>query len=356
MGKRWTREQAWEWYDALPWLTGCNFIPSTAINQIEMWSADTFDEETIARELGWAADIGFNTMRVYLHDLCWAEDADGFEQRIDRYLAIASDKGIRTLLVLFDDCWHEPKPGPQPTPRPGIHNSGWVRSPGREILLDRSRWHALENYVTAIAKRFAHDPRVLAWDVYNEPTNLFLPSASLPDDEREAALAALQGEQDVLNQASIDLLTNAFSWLRAAGVSQPLTAGIFYKNDALNAHLLELSDMVSFHHYQSGASLERFIGKLKGQGRPLLCTEYLNRRDGCTFESHMSVFQRERIACWNWGLVDGKTQTKYAWSDKAGDPENPIWFHDIFESDGTPHAPPEIDLIQRLRAEADAAV
>ena len=124
---RWTAEKANAWYREQPWLVGCNFTPSTAINQLEMWQAETFDADTINRELGWAAELGFNTARVYLHDLVWQANADGFKQRIDRYLEIAAGHGIKTTFVLFDDCWNpDPKLGKQPDPIPGVHNSGWI--------------------------------------------------------------------------------------------------------------------------------------------------------------------------------------------------------------------------------------
>src|SRR5512133_1841758 len=127
----WPVEQAWEWYRQQPWLVGCNFIPSTAINQLEMWQADSFDMKTIDRELGWAAAIGFNSMRVFLHDLVWQADAEGFKQRIKQYLAVAERHGILTMFVFFDDCWNtDPHLGRQPEPIPGVHNSGWVQSPG----------------------------------------------------------------------------------------------------------------------------------------------------------------------------------------------------------------------------------
>jgi len=331
----------------------CNFVPSSAINQIEMFSAATWDPDTIDRELGWAADIGFNTMRTYLHDLCWQEDRVGFLSRLDSYLEIANRHSIRTLVTIFDDCWHEPTAGVQPAPRPGIHNSGWARSPGRAALLDRSAWGELEAYVRDLGTRFGNDPRVLAWDVYNEVTNLLLPSRSLPDDERKAAEAELATDGTVQNDAATDLMTEAFAWLRDVPVSQPLTAGIFYKNDALNERLVELSDIVSFHHYRDVESLERFVTKLREHDRPLWCTEYLNRREGCTFDTHMRVFADEQIGCWNWGLVDGKTQTKWAWSDQAGGPEPEVWFHDIFRADGSPYETAEVELIRSLRAETD---
>lgn len=355
MSNRWSAEKAWDWYGQQPWFRGCNFIPSSAINQIEMWSAETFDPETIDRELGWAAAIGFNAMRVYLHDIPWIDDRDGFFDRIDQYLTIADRQGIGTLLVLFDDCWHEPVTGVQPEPRPGVHNSGWARCPGREKLLDRSSWAQLERYVSDIIGRFGADSRVFAWDVYNEVTNGVMPSLSLDGDQRSEAEAKIEQDRQIQAAAAIDLVKEAFGWARGQNPSQPLTAGIYLKNDVLNPQLVDQSDIVSFHHYGNVDALERLIEKLKGHDRPIICTEYLNRRGGSLFQSHMPVFQREKIGCFNWGLVDGKTQTKFAWTDKAGGEEPTVWFHDIFHPDGTPYDPVETDLISHLTAEGVTA-
>src|SRR5690348_7355397 len=138
---QWSEQQANDWYRNQPWLVGCNFSPSTAINQLEMWQADTFDLPTIDRELGWAQDLGFNTVRVFLHNLLWKQDSAGFTQRIDRFLEVADKHHIRVLFVLLDSVW-DPYPhlGKQREPKPGLHNSGWVQAPGAEILTDRSRW------------------------------------------------------------------------------------------------------------------------------------------------------------------------------------------------------------------------
>ncbi len=133
----WPREKAETWYAAQPWLVGSNYIPSTAINQLEMWQADTFDSKRIDEELGWAEGLGMNTVRVFLHDLLWQQDAEGFTQRLDTFLGIAAKHHITPLLVLFDSCWEsDPHMGPQHQPIPGIHNSGWVQSPGQDILKD----------------------------------------------------------------------------------------------------------------------------------------------------------------------------------------------------------------------------
>jgi hypothetical protein len=342
---RWSAERATAWAAERPWFVGCNFLPSTAINQIEMFAAATFDPATIDRELGWAAGLGFNTVRVYLHDLLWADDAEGLFARFDRFLAIAERHGISALVVLFDDCWHEPQPGVQPAPRAGVHNSGWARSPGREVLLDRSRWPQLEAYVTAVVRRFAIDTRIIGWDVYNECANIYMPSMSLPKSERSRAIAILSKDLDGQAKAAVDLLHAAFGWARSVQPIQPLTAGIYYAHEELNAALLGLSDILSFHHYKGPDDLALEIANLKPLGRPIWCSEYLNRHENCLFETHVPMFKREKIGCWNWGLVDGKSQTKYAWSDEAGGPEPDPWFHDILNPDGTPYRPAEAALL-----------
>src|SRR5579864_2480427 len=127
----WTPRQANDWYLRQSWMLGANYIPASAINQLEMWQAQTFDPARIDKELGWAESIGMNTMRVFLHDLPWQQDAAGFQKRIDQFLRIASQHHIRPMFVLFDSCWQPlPHLGKQPEPKPGVHNSGWVQSPG----------------------------------------------------------------------------------------------------------------------------------------------------------------------------------------------------------------------------------
>lgn len=321
---RWTAAQANAWYDSLPWLLGCNFIPSNAINQLEMWQADTFDPDAIDRELSWAAGLGMNTVRTYLHNLAWSIDRDGFLARVDQFLAIAAAHGIRPALVIFDDCWNaDPQPGPQPAPKPGVHNSGWVQSPGIDIVNDPSRWTGLDDYVQDVVGRFAEDKRVLFWDLYNEPGN------------------NKQGPQ------SLPLVKAVFDWARAASPSQPLTVGLWFKQDDLNAFQLEASDVVSFHNYMDAAHLEAEIRDLSQYGRPLICTEWL-RRGHSEVVDCLPVLHREKVGAYNWGLVSGKTQTIYAWDTPLGDGEPEVWFHDLLRADGTPYRKEEVAVYRRL--------
>ena len=349
MRERWTIEKAREWYSKYPWPVGCNFIPSTAINQLEMWQEDTFDAETIDRELGWAAGLGMNTVRVFLHDAAWSVDPGGFRKRVRRYLEIAGGRGLLTVFVLFDDCWHpDPKPGRQPDPRPGIHNSGWVQSPGVTAARDRSEWKRLESYVRDIVGMLGRDDRVLMWDLYNEVGNFFLPALSLPAFKRIPKLAYLLFRHRCLPIETLPLFRAALRWVRDSGPSQPVTAGIWFVNGGLNRELIGASDIITFHNYRNAANLEARIRALKKHGRPVLCTEYLARSAGSRFETCMPVFKRHGVGCCSWGLVSGKTQTIFSWTDRGGNSEPGTWYHDIFRRDGTPYSEEEISFIRAM--------
>jgi hypothetical protein len=325
MEDRWSQEKAWEWYNVHRWLVGCNFTPSTGINQLEMWQADTFDAVTIERELGWAGDLGFNTARVYLHDLVWENDPTGFFVRINRFLEIASSKGIKPMFVFFDDCWNSTfKAGRQPAPRPGVHNSGWVQSPGSSKVLDPSTWGPLEEYVKGVLNAFGNDDRVLLWDLYNEPGN------------------------NDLGKKSLRFLKEIFRWARDVNPSQPISVGVWFDNDELNEFQLSNSDIITFHDYHDATHPGEQIRRLKEHGRPLICTEYMARTNGSFFKTSLPVFKRETVGCINWGLVDGKTQTKYPWGSKEGSTEPELWFHEIFHRDGTPYRKDEVDLIRKF--------
>ena len=205
---RWTEQKANTWYQQQPWLVGSDYIPAGAINQLEMWQAETFDPPQIDKELGWAEGLGMNTMRVFLHDLLWQQDAAGFKQRVDTFLTIASKHHIRPIFVLFDSVWDPfPKLGPQHPPIPGVHNSGWVQSPGANALRDETQYPRLEAYVRGVVGAFANDPRVLAWDLWNEPDNGNGPpySDSEPKNKQELVLA---------------LLPQVYGWARSAGATR----------------------------------------------------------------------------------------------------------------------------------------
>lgn len=343
---RWSAEKANEWYDAQPWLLGCNFLPSSAINQLEMWQADSFDPEAIDRELGWAAGIGFNTVRVFLHELPWQDDRDGFYQRVDKFLEIAAKHKIRPLIVLFDGVWDpDPQAGLQRRPRTGVHNSGWVQSPGRVVLSDPLKQDALKPYVIDVLRRYGKDDRVLAWDLFNEPDN--------PNTNSYGPLE-LKNKDEVAEQ----LVRKSFAWAREVDPQQPLTVGVWRLDhwskpaglNRVHRAALELSDVISFHDYSNLDVTRNRISELRTYGRPLLCTEFMARGAGSTFAGALPLFKKERVAAYCWGLVDGKSQTKYPWGTwqmpEFGEPKP--WHHDIFHTDGKPYSAEEVALIRSL--------
>jgi len=343
---RWSEMQAAGWYDQQPWRVGSNYVPATAINQLEMWQADTFDPATIDKELGWAQALGMNTMRVFLHNLLWEQDAKGFVKRIDTFLAIAAKHGIKPVFVFFDSCWDpEPHLGPQHPPIPGVHNSGWVQAPGRARLEDASRYPQLRAYVEGVVAAFAKDDRVLGWDVWNEP-----------DNDGGGNYPRHEGKQGYVER----LLGQVFEWVRAQNPAQPLTSGLWHHEDWSPAKLtsierlqIDQSDVLSFHDYNWPEIFAQRVRQLLVYGRPLLCTEYMARGNGSTFDGSLPIGKRYNVAMYNWGFVDGRTQTRLPWDSwlkpYIRDPP-PLWFHDVLRADGVPYRAAEVDLIRRLSA------
>ncbi len=344
--KVWSKQQAGHWGEATGWLVGCNYTPRTAGNQIEMWSKKNFDPKTIEQELSWAEDLGFNAVRIYLHDLLWQEDAKGLLTRMDRFLKIAKRHGIKAMPVFFDSCWHPfPRLGKQRGPEPHVHNSMWLQSPGVDILRDAKRFARLKSYVVGVMKHFADDPRIALWDLWNEPDN---------------SNGASYGPRDLgdhKGQVMEPLLRQVFDWARGSGVSQPLTSGV-WQGDWSAEHTLkswerlqlEQSDVISFHCYEPAATMEKKIKQLQQLGRPLVCSEYLARGTGSTFETILPLLKRHGVGALNWGFVAGRTQTLYPWDSwqKRYDAEPKLWFHEIFRADGKPYRATEVRLIRKI--------
>ena len=343
---KWTKEKANNWYKDQPWLVGCNFLPSTAINQLEMFQEDSFDEDTITRELNWAKDLGFNSLRVYLHDLLWSEK-DKFKKIFEKFLDLCHERNIKPIIVLFDDC-HRPYPklGKQPLPVKGVHNSGWKQSPGMELVneiheekVDAKELNRLKEFIQGMLRDYANDERILMWDIYNEPG------------------------QFGMGDKALKLLSLTWEWAHEARPSQPITSCL---DGSIGEEILKLngenSDVITFHTYEA-EKLEPTIERLKKFERPILCTEYMAREFGTTFKFSLPIFKKENVGCYNWGFVAGKSQTHFGWSTilelqkkkENGDflrdddeiPEPKEWFHDIYRVDGSPYDEKEIEFIKK---------
>ncbi|MGA8251653.1 MAG: 1,4-beta-xylanase [Mycobacterium sp.] len=341
---RWSPDRANRWYQAQGWLVGANFITSNAINQLEMFQPNTFDPRRIDTELGWARSAGLNSVRVFLHDLLWAQDARGFQLRLAQFVSMAARHGIKPLFVFFDSCWDPlPKLGPQRAPRPGVHNSGWVQSPGAERLGDAGYTRLLRDYVTGVLTQFRSDDRVLGWDLWNEPDN---PARVYQKVERKDKL-----------QLVADLLPQVFQWARSVDPSQPLTSGVWQGKwgeqqgrSAISDIQLDNADVITFHCYAEPAAFESRIGELSPLGRPIMCTEYMARPQGSTVEGILPVAKRHNVGAFNWGFVAGKTQTYFPWDSwnhpYAAPPK--VWFHDLVLPDGRPYRDSEIQTVRSL--------
>jgi hypothetical protein len=344
--QRWPEPTANDWYAKQPWLVGSNYIPSNAINELEMWQAETFDPQRIDVELGWAESLGMNTMRVFLQDLLWQQDSAGFEKRLNTFLTIAAKHNIEPIFVLFDSVW-DPLPhlGKQHAPVPGVHNSGWVQSPGAKALADPSQYPRLEAYMKGIVGAFAKDKRILAWDIWNEPDNVNTGSYSQFEPPDKVALV-------------LALLPKAFEWARDAGATQPLTSGLWDGDwsspetlNAMSKIQVAESDVISFHSYERPEAFEKHVVALQQYHRPILCTEYMARSNGSTFQGILPIAKRYKVAAINWGLVAGKTQTYLpwdSWQHPYTDRQPAVWFHEVFRTNGEPYSQEEAAFIRQI--------
>ena len=350
--ERWTESAANAWWSERPWVCGFNFLPSSAVNILEMWRRETFDLETIERELGWAGEIGFNSVRVNLHYLVWKHDRDGLLERLDSLMGVADRHGMSTVPCLFDDCGFggiEPLYGDQPEPVPGVHNSRAVASPGRAMLFDASERAGFEAYVRDLVRTFGADRRVLFWDLYNEPGNRMLFDAT--------GFSVFEPD---ISDASLSLMRDSFAWSRAEAPAQPLSVAAWTTplpgskaapyQTPIDQTALELSDIVTFHAYWDAEHVRGFIDHLSALNRPLLCTEWMARPIGSRIEDQLPLYRRRGVGCFQWGLVKGRSQTTLPWPaalvrEHGGHADRSVWFHDILTADGTPYDRAETDLI-----------
>lgn len=323
---RWPEQKAWDWYNGQPWFCGFNYIPAYAINYTAMWDKTTFDSAAIDKELALAETLGLNCLRAVLQFAVYEDDPHYFLKTLDRFLAICQKHKIRFMPALFDDCVfgleHDPKLGRQPEPLKGWYAWAWSPSPGHSLVVDSTTHPRIEEYVKGVMGRFKNDERIFVWDLYNEPTNGGLGTATLP------------------------LLKKVIHWARDVNPSQPVTVGVWNGNGQLNDIAVAGSDVISFHNYGKKENLAKNIADLKKHNRPLINTEWMNRGAGSVIETNLSVFYEEKVGCMLWGLVNGKTQTDLPWGHRPGDPDQAVWQHDLYKTDFTPYDPKELSLLK----------
>lgn len=369
---RWSEERINAWYSEQPWLIGANYYPASAINQIDMWQKETWDPKRIDLELGWAEELGFNTLRVYLHNLVWEDDEKGLYRRMDKFLDICSKHGIKPSFVFFDDChFPNPKLGKQPLPVRAYHNSGWLNCPARELA---SRYadgnetaeerELLKAYVQHTLRHFKDDERILYWELYNEPGR----GKGENGDMRRA-----DGSKESMGDRSNRLVYDSWVWAREIAPSQPIASNSLGSVGKNNVRInRENSDFHSIHAYHNPETTEKWIKEYQSDNRPVIITEWLARTIGSTVADCLPVIKNNGAGAIQWGFVLGKTQTNWPWTSrknpdgkgnrniekeraegnvvKPGEeyPEPEVWFHDLLRPDGTPYRAEETDVIKSL--------
>jgi hypothetical protein len=345
---QWTASAANEWYSRQPWIVGNNYIQSNTVNQIEMWQQETFDADRIDLELGWAENLGINTLRVFLNDQLWEKDSGGFRRRIDKLLKLAEKHRMRVIFVLFDSSGDPyPELGHQRQPKPGVRNSLWAQSPGAKGLTDPKQLQKALAYAEEVVAAYSIDKQVLAWDVWNQPENT--------NDGR-------YGSSELANKTDLirSILPQAFKYARAGNPSQPVTSGL-WKGDWSSADKLgpiekiqlENSDVISFQNYDGPQEFEKRVKWLQAFGRPILCTGFLARNQGSTFEAILPIAQKYNIGAIAGDLVQGKTQMWLpwdSWQQPYTDRQPAVWVEDVFESKGPPYRQEEADFIRKTIA------
>ena len=325
--QRWSAEHAWKWYDSQPWLCGFNYVPASSISYTEMWMGYAFDPKSLDGELALAQNIGFNCARAVLSYVVWEAEPKAFKQRFEEFLSLCEPRGIKVMPCFFDDCVFgpiaDPTFGRQPDVVAGWYANAWTPSPGHRRVRDPQARAGLERYVKDVMAAHRNDRRILAWDLYNEPGNSGMGNDSLP------------------------LLEDVFRWAREINPAQPLTSGLWGGGEQITSFLRAQSDIITFHNYGPAHELSRNIRDLKKTGRPLICSEWMNRPKGSTAEACLPIFREQRVGALSWGLVNGKTQTHLPWRHRPGDPEPKLWQHDLFHSDHTPYDAGELEVFRQ---------
>lgn len=357
MKERWSCEAANEWYSKLGWLRGCNFIGSDCANRLDMFQSYQAEQKlaTAEKELALAEKIGFNTVRIWANFDVYYAEPDSYMEIFDRYVDLCAKYGQKIMVVLA----HEedlprgdvfvPKAMGEQKYALGEHQG---RIPMSEEELAKAPKHYMEYpelrplYIEMVQKtvrKYANDERIFCWNIYNEPGI-------------------------TIGERSMELLRVLFDTVRAEDPIQPLTADIWrgVKGDKLQTPeeelALELSDVISFHSYQSYEKLVREIRFHKQTGRPLFLTEWLHRINHNTIQEVYPLLYITEVANYCWGFVVGKTQTNEPWGvmweewDRGEDRGYDFtkWQHDLFRPNLRPYDPREIALIKKFNGFADA--
>ena len=327
-GARWTLERAQAWGKANPWYCGFNQIPANAINDVDIWQKGGFSPEVLRKEFKLASDLGFNCVRIFLQYKVYEDDPVWFLRAFERYLQLADEAKLKVMPVLFDDCKFgpatDPELGKQTEPLPGWGMWGWVPSPGHTMVADSRTHGRLEEYVKSVILHHKDDPRIFVWDLYNEPT---------------FAMGRF-------SRHSLALVKKCFKWAREINPSQPLTVCRWNNDKGVNDIVLNESDIITFHCYQSADGTRKVLKDMVQLGRPVICTEWLYRPNGCDIPNILPIYKETGVGSMIWGLVNGKSQTHLPNGVYTPNFKGP-WKHDLYRPDHTPYDVKDLEIIKK---------
>ncbi|KAK3236151.1 hypothetical protein CYMTET_53699 [Cymbomonas tetramitiformis] len=332
--------------DTSKWL-GAEYTPARASNTLWWWNFDEYEDDVLLELEAARRHFGYTTLRMFLHPLLYEADDVAFISNITRFVEIAETKDMRVGFVFFDDCFaHEGADLNEPClPSRDPVQSGcevgsfgqsqccmncWVASP-QDKDRDPSDVDRYRPYVTTIVSAFKNDPRVLWWEIFNEPNEA--------------------------SSFSLTLRSAAYSWAKAVHPTQPVIS-CWDDNDATDiidhhsysGNFIEMSKatysdpLKSAFITESGCRWYRTLDK--DAGSPLNVVNWLNflleerkrRRSAVPFVPGVMFA---------WELMVGNVNTRFQWEDPAGlTPEPPIpWCGSLFP-DGTPVSYTEAAIIR----------
>ncbi len=358
MKRQWTHEEAWAWYDRAGPIRGFNYTPSNCMNFAEIWQAEYHDEVTAVmdRELALAEELGLNSVRMRLPFEVYLAQHDSFMANLEDFLNRLASHGMTMMPIFFSDCCvpkelYRPMPigvrtepvkgyfgGSPVTPFDGTEKVGYLP------IDEPETWGDVERFVKEIVGRYGKDPRILFWDIWNEPGNMHRGTKSLP------------------------LMERCFRWAREMDPDQPLSAGpcglggefpYGYLNKPwplteMERAAVELSDLMNFHFYGDYTHTKMYIDYLRQFGMPMVCSEWLHRPFRSIFETHYPLFREENVGTYFFGFVNGKKQFNEPWEQcrSMPDVDLSLWMHDIFHGDYTPYSEREIQALKEYTGKA----
>ena len=247
-------------------------------------------------------------MRVFLHDLLWQQDAAGFHNASTHSSTIAAKHHIKLLFVLFDSVLgSKSRNSASSAPHaPASTIPDGCKAPARKRLQDPSQYPRLEAYVKGVVGAFANDQRILGWDVWNEPDNT--------NDGNYQPIPQIK------SNSSPNFLPQVFAWARsrhpiAASHQRPLAGRLGSRRKTSPPSRANKSNFPTSSPSTTTASprsSRAASSRSQPYHRPLLCTEYMARGNGSTFQGTLPVAKKYNVGAINWGLVEGKTQTDSA--------------------------------------------